>query len=260
MKRTRITDTIAYIEPEIDINSIGCSGIVLSSRPKISIDCNVEVAQRQAFLSSEKPDIAIASHYHLDHWPWMKMAQDLCGSHIFVPEGEEANFKNLDRYVEQSVAVTEKELRPAWKDIARHIGGYQALERFDSHHHDQVFRSGTSTIRCIKAPGHSPSHTCFYFPKEKILYTADMGIGKWNPWYGHRDCDLRKFVDSVLRLQSLEADLILTSHGGIIRNHTGQAWNRCLKQFLSFIDMWARIMVDHHDAVLQQGGAPVLFP
>jgi hydroxyacylglutathione hydrolase len=297
MKRTRITDKITYVDPQLPRNESGCAGLIISSNPKICIDCNVGQVNEQAFVIDEKPDIALVSHYHVDHWAWVNAAATHNGTGILVPHGEKSCFTSLDNYVDQCLGKKETTVRPAWKQIAENLGGYRPLERFDTYPPDQTYRFGATTIQCIHTPGHSPYHTCFYFPDEKVLYTADMGIGPIPPWYGHRNCDLKAFVDSILQLRSLETHIVLTAHSGIIRKDILRAWDRCLKHFLMlekrirrqldhgktkeqiaknyvlsarisdtmkkfmpFIDMWAKITVDHHAAVIEQGGLAHLFP
>ena len=82
-------------------------------------------------------------------------------------------------------------MKPLFKAINNDFGGYQEISAFDLHHDHKIFTCNDTTLTCIKSPGHSPSHTCFYFPAERILFFGDMGIGIRVPFYGFKDCDLR---------------------------------------------------------------------
>ncbi len=243
MNRMRITHNIEYIQPDAKDNYNCSSGLIISSSPTIFIDTNVSPASQRTFLCAEKPDIAIVSHYHSDHSAWLKSAQELCGSRVFVPEGEEKCLMDLDAYLDQCAGMSGEEIRASWRTITRDIRGFRVIDEFDLHFHGKMFCSGNTIIECIRCPGHSPSHTCFYLPEEKVLYVGDMGIGHPGPFYGASDCDLKEFVSSVLRLRGIKAKLVLTSHGGPLRSDIDPAWTRCLKHFLA-MERFVRTRLD----------------
>jgi hydroxyacylglutathione hydrolase len=296
MRTIQISDSVAYVEPDRERNITSSAGIKISSIPRIFIDTNMGINDSRAFLSRERPDMAVISHYHADHSSWGQTALEVCKSQVLVPEGEGDYLKSLHFYLEHSAAY--EKLRPAWESISKSVAGYQEIEQFDYHHDGEILKSGSTIIRCLKSSGHSPSHTCFYFPTEKILYTADMGIGHTGPWYGAPDCSPKFFVESVLMLRGLDVRALLTSHDGTITSQIEQTWDRCLRRILAregfirkrleegktksdiveafvcfggatsrnrthFSDlakMWHSVMFDHHLELLEEGGLRKIFP
>ncbi len=231
MKRTRISNCIEYIEPDLSKNAVCCAGVIVTSKPKIFIDTHMGREDSVSLLLEEKPDLAFISHYHLDHSAWAGTALSVCRPRVFVPEGEEDRLQSLDVYVDKAAPLDE--LKPLFKTINRDFGGYQEIKAFDLHHHHQIFTCKDTTFTCIKSPGHSPSHTCFYFPDERTLFFGDLGIGTVGPFYGFKDCDLRSLVESILMLKRLSVEALLTSHEGLVTSNIDQALNNGLRLVLN---------------------------
>ena len=149
----------------------------------------------------------------------------------------------------------------------------------------------------IPAPGHSPGHTTVYFPKENILFTSDLGVGLFGPWYGFKDCDIYRYVESLLYLKALKPKLLLTGHGGVISKDIEGIFDRSIEAFFwredmireglemgrsrdsivekgiyfknkerakgplkSFLVDWDAVMFDLHRRVLNEGGLDSFFP
>ncbi len=295
MKRTQISDNIEYVIPDTMSNFTSCAGLIISGPLKIFIDTNMGIEETKALLKSERPDIAIISHYHLDHATWGQLVLELTQADLYIPEGEEKYFTSLDYFIEMTAAPYG--LVPEWTEFATRMTCYREIDHFSTYNESSVFRSGHITVQCIRTQGHSPSHTSFYLPGEKILFTGDMGVDRFGPWYGWVDCDLKQLVDSILKLRSMDVDLLLTSHGGMISEGILQCWNQGLKQIMereqfvrdgldlgkkkaeiveqgiffknksavkepmrSFLFMWDTIMFDHHQALLEEGGLERFFP
>jgi hypothetical protein len=56
-----------------------------------------------------------------------------------------------------------------------------------------------------------------------------MGTDKLGPWYIFPNCDLSQHIESILKLMSLDIDLMITSHNGIISKDIKPALRHCLK-------------------------------
>ncbi len=293
----RIAHNIEYIQPDAEHGNTCCSGLIVSSLPSIYIDTNIGAATLAAFLRAGRPDIAIASHYHSDHCAFLKPAQELCGSRVFIPEGEEKCFMDLESHLDQCAGASGEDIRALWK-MSMLDRNFKVIDEFELHFHEKSFRSGDTTIECIRCAGHSPSHTCFYLPEEKVLFATDMGVGSLGPVYVADDCNLKEFVSSVLKLRGIETEVVLTSHGGALNSSEIEpAWNRCLNHFLvlerfirtrldqgktkweivdallqrtsfskamgpyaKLMKAWVSVAFDLHYAVLLEGGLPKLFP
>jgi len=75
-----------------------------------------------------------------------------------------------------------------------------------------IFKIGKTTMCVIHTPGHARGHSCFYFPNEGILYSADFDLSIVGPWYGQADSSIDDFLNSAERLRAVEADVWVTGH------------------------------------------------
>ena len=294
MKRTPITDQLIFLEPDDMRLFRACAGLMVQGARKLVIDANMG-PETAAFLQTEKPQAAIISHYHLDHGVWGTVAQDHTEADVFIPSGEEAYLTDLDFFVSQTAGPYG--LVEAWRRFSVDDCGYHELNHYTAYDPGRSFSDRDVSIVCLDTGGHSPSHRSFYFPDDKVLFTGDMGVDRFGPWYGWTDCDLRRLVEAILTLRGLSVHVLLTSHGGMLTSDIQKAWDRVLKHLVdrenrvaqqlekgcrpeaivaegiffpqksqvpepmqSFLYMWDTAMYDHHHKMLEEGGLARLFP
>jgi len=295
MKRTKITDTIEYIEPGPTPFASTSAGLYINSTPGIMIDVNPGEEDIRKLLNMENPDIALITHYHLDHSLGGAIVESHPGTELWIPKGEVEYLTSLDHFIENTCGPCD--FAEQFRIIVKNFLKYTELKEFRTYEDGDVIRSGSLSIRCIQAPGHSPSHTAFHIPEENLLFTGDIGIGNWGPWYGWVDSNIPLYIDSILRLKTLKHAKILTCHDGIIDSDIGHEWDRCLSHFFvrekniqaqlekglrddiivekgiyfknkskiaeplqSLLTVQDRIMFKHHKALLEKGGLDRIFP
>ena len=295
MKRIRITPNIDYLEPQGARKLYACSGLALNCRVKAVIDTNPGREATRDFLEEFNPDIAIISHYHPDHSSLGPQVQQHTHADLFIPQVEAPCFTNLDHAVASSGG--DVEMADIMKVFATKLLAYREITAYIPYDRPCSFIFGDITLECIRSAGHSPGHTSFYLPEHKILFSSDMGIDRLGPWYGWKDCSIEDFVDSILRLRSLEVNLLLTSHGGMITRDIKGRWDKALAIILdrerrirealdkglsrddivregvcypgkgktaeplrSLFTLWDSVMFDHHAGILGATSLTGLFP
>lgn len=294
MRRTRITDRLTFLEPE-DMRAFkACAGLLVQGRRKLAIDANMG-PETIALLEQERPREAVISHYHLDHGVWGAEALDHGGADVLVPSGEERYLTDLQFFVDQTAGP--QGMADAWRRFSVEECGYRELKRCHAYDPGTSLSDHAITIDCLPTGGHSPSHRSFYFPAHKVLFTGDMGVDRFGPWFGWHDCDLRELVGAIFFLRGLPVDVLLTSHGGMLTSGIREAWDQALTRLLerearvarrleeggapeaivaegiffprkdhvpepmrSFLTMWDTIMFGHHREMIAQGGLNRFFP
>jgi len=276
-------------------NFSSCAGIIVQSKKKVFIDMNMGPEETPVLLEQEAPDAAIITHYHLDHSIWTRYVNTHSEAIVFIPEKEAPYLTSLDFVIEQTAGpfgMAEK-----WKDFVVNHLGYRPLEVYECYNEKTCLTDMMPEMVIVETPGHSPSHTSFYFPDEKILFSGDMGLDRFGPWYGWSDCSIKQIVESILRLDGMNVNWVLTSHGGLYKKAIGSAWaagiqtilqreERILKKleagiskqkiiqqgvfFLdkektpepmrSFLNMWDTAMYTHHVSLIHEGGLIKFFP
>ncbi|MBW1897583.1 MAG: MBL fold metallo-hydrolase [Deltaproteobacteria bacterium] len=73
---------------------------------------------------------------------------------------------------------------------------------------------GGITLETVLTPGHSPGHLSFYIPEHGLLFSGDVDLTPFGPFYGHDFADLGDFIDSIDRLRNLDARMVVTGHSG----------------------------------------------
>lgn len=75
--------------------------------------------------------------------------------------------------------------------------------------------------KVIPTPGHTPGHVALHFPSHRAVFVGDA-LCTWNPMSGRRgaqlfpralNVDSRRAAESLRRIETLEADLVLPGHG-----------------------------------------------
>jgi glyoxylase-like metal-dependent hydrolase (beta-lactamase superfamily II) len=72
---------------------------------------------------------------------------------------------------------------------------------------------GDHTFQCIHLPGHTPFQIAVYVPEERVVFTSDNVTFKLQVWL--HDSLPYQLLDSLKRIQELEADVLIPGHGSI---------------------------------------------
>ncbi|NLA10766.1 MAG: MBL fold metallo-hydrolase [Firmicutes bacterium] len=153
-----------------------------------------------------KVDRVYLSHYHRDH---------LAGNSLFA--GVPFSVHPLD---EPGIASEEgfyrltglKGMGQQYWDTLGHKG-FSATCAAERHGEGDRIDLGGLTLQVIHAPGHTPGHCVFLVEECELLFTVDIDLSPFGPWYGNESSDLVQFTESVQRLRSMKAGLVVTSHG-----------------------------------------------
>jgi glyoxylase-like metal-dependent hydrolase (beta-lactamase superfamily II) len=294
MKRLKITENIEFLRPANEIGRFLCSGLIVRGSGTVFFDTNFGEAETRELLSSEKPDFALISHYHLDHALWAGFVQSASDAELFVPYGEEDYVARPDFFLART---GQGQSAQRWKQFVLKTLNLKGVQGFRTYDGSFTLDLKTTRMVFIPAPGHSPGHMTAYFPQERILFASDLGFGPFGPWYGFRDCDIHRYVQSLLDLRGLQPKLLLTSHEGAIRTDIDRVFDLNVKVFFSredriregleqgrsresivergiyfmdkgkakgplksFLFEWDGVMFDQHLAVLNEGGLDSFFP
>lgn len=294
MKQTRITEKIIYFEPDSMARFSSCAGLVVNSIKPLFIDMNIGESDTRTLLAKTPPDAAVITHFHLDHSVWTHWAEK-AGVPVFVPAKEAAFLSSLDHVVFHTAGPLG--YGEQWCAFAENTLGFKPLHHFLPYDQDSLFLEFAPEMVVMETPGHSPGHTSFYFPDDRILFSGDMGLDRFGPWYGWQNCDIRELVTSLLRLDGMRIDLVLSSHGGMIQKGISDLFMSKIKEMLrrehriqkqlsagrsdaeiiekgvfykqketvkpplkTFLDMWDTVMFQHHKTVLAEGGLAACFP
>lgn len=81
---------------------------------------------------------------------------------------------------------------------------------------NDIFNIGDQLkLKVLFTPGHTAGHCAYYELNSKIAFLGDIDLTK-HPYYGNLDASLIDFEESIAKLKSLDVNIVVTGHRGII--------------------------------------------
>jgi glyoxylase-like metal-dependent hydrolase (beta-lactamase superfamily II) len=175
----------------------------------IDTGCGIERLQR--LRQEYPPDLVINSHAHPDHIAgnWL-----FTGLPLLVPR---ESFDYCGRIQEMSQRFTGPEiLAQMWRKYIREATGFRDALPTDHYQEGHRFRFGSVELLALHCPGHTVDSYCFLEPRLEILFSFDIDLTPFGPWYGHPSSDIARFEASIRRVQDLKPRMVVSSHVGVI--------------------------------------------
>jgi len=156
-----------------------------------------------------RPDAVYVSHAHPDHVASLWTFTD---AEIWSPVQRSDIFW---RFEPMSVRYGGPDHASTWLEMVKDTG---IREVTADHHFDDghVIDTGIATIVCRHAPGHTDDHYVFHEPNHGIVFTCDIDLSRFGPWYAQTEGNIDLFLASIRMVAELEPRLVVTSHKGII--------------------------------------------
>jgi glyoxylase-like metal-dependent hydrolase (beta-lactamase superfamily II) len=188
-----------------------------------------EEALRHVVASAGGVDVIINTHYHFDH---------IWGNHlvpgaraVLLNEVERECFPDLraigarlgilDFYGEEGlvewIRAVSRSASPDDSPPARYTPAFRrewwlSTRRPAETYPYGEFAVGRVRVVMVHSPGHTAGFSCPYFPDEGLVYTGDIDLTRFGPWYFGCDGDIDAFVRSSRALLDLDAQWYLTGH------------------------------------------------
>jgi glyoxylase-like metal-dependent hydrolase (beta-lactamase superfamily II) len=153
-------------------------------------------------------DLLILSHCHMDHRLTIREITDVP---VWCHMGEASFISDRSQFFD-AIGVQRSGLDlEGLLDISDGLFGVEISHQL--HDGDRLDLGGI-TLEVIHTPGHTPGHLAFYVPEAKLLFTADVDLTSFGPFYGHDFADIDDFLQSIERLRKPNARIVATGHAG----------------------------------------------
>ena len=135
-----------------------------------------------------KPVLAINTHGHFDHILGVNFVREQYGAKFAMSSKDDFLLKNASASAE--LFGVRADDMPETIDI-----DLEGLEEI---------KFGSTTLKVIPVPGHTPGHIALYEPQSKVLFTGDTlfreCIGRTDLPGGDYSCIMRSIIDNLLPL------------------------------------------------------------
>jgi glyoxylase-like metal-dependent hydrolase (beta-lactamase superfamily II) len=148
------------------------------------------------------------SHFHEDHQKYNHLFPR---ANFYGPLLEEEAFASLDA-IFRLMGITDPDFRDYWRRTLIKDFHFQPPAHFTPYLPGQLFQLGEVILEIVPAPGHTPGHSCFHFPRQQVLFLADVDLTSFGPWYGDAASDLAAFEATLNDLRAFPARTFLTAH------------------------------------------------
>jgi glyoxylase-like metal-dependent hydrolase (beta-lactamase superfamily II) len=200
---------------------------------------HLERALDQAGLKVEHVRLIVCTHAHVDHCGQAPAIAQRARCEVWMHH-DHAHHTDGDpeEALKRRVVVAHQSGVPAeavqrWIERRRGQGTGQAgVLRIDRELAEgDTVDTDLGAWRVIDTPGHAPSHICLYQPERRLLISGDHLLGRVSLYFdtGYTPDPVAEFLDSLGKVENLDARLVLSGHGRPFTDIAGHvAANRSL--------------------------------
>lgn len=191
-----------------------CNSLFIDDDIKGIVDPAADETRLAALPRSGPADILINSHYHEDHFTFNHLFAD---AQLLVHGEDAACFSSLNALLD-AYGIDEKSAEADfWRQVLVESFHFQERKPDREVVDGDILDFGQTRLEVIHTPGHTPGHICLFCETEGVLFTGDLDMTAFGPWYGDRVSDIKNTIRSVQRLMDFPARTYITSHNmGVI--------------------------------------------
>jgi glyoxylase-like metal-dependent hydrolase (beta-lactamase superfamily II) len=211
-----------------------CACLYLKGREmRVLIDAGMGVRRLEP-VKKWGIDILILTHCHIDHRLTRK---EIPAVPVWCHEADAPFLNDRDLFFD-GIGLQRSGL-----DLAGHLDYTDGMFEIETSRYlldAERLDLGGMTLEAIHCPGHTPGHMAFYIPEADLLFTADVDLTSFGPFYGHDFADIGDFLQSIERLRQLNAAIVATGHAGPFNGKVIEKFNR----YEDFIYQRDRLVLD----------------
>ncbi|NPV89281.1 MAG: MBL fold metallo-hydrolase [Firmicutes bacterium] len=228
--------------------------LFIDDQVKVVVDPGAGLQKLAGLKQRSRVDLVLNTHYHLDHIAFNYLFDR---SDIYASELESGCYRRLEeialRYGFDEVYGSG--WIPRWiariSDPGTPASPYSLQNRHEwvlsTARLDGVIRwgeelsFGSTEMEVVGAPGHTAGFCCLYFPHERAVYTGDIDLTDFGPWYV-KDGDIDDFIASARKIADLPASTFITGHElGVLSR----------EEFLPRLERYLRVIDERDRRILE---------
>ncbi|SHI09240.1 MBL fold metallo-hydrolase [Desulfosporosinus lacus] len=189
-----------------------CNGLLIDSDLKVIVDAGFGQSRREAILETGHVDVIINTHFHLDHAFGNKCFPD---ARVWAHVLDAPALRSQKEFLVYTGLNRNPKFPEGYPFPNAMLGRVVERELVDG----ETLDFGDIVLQVLHTPGHTPGHISLYEPKERILFSGDIDLSPFGPWYGNASSSIEEFSASIRRLIELNPKVMLTSHSGMVTDN-----------------------------------------
>jgi hydroxyacylglutathione hydrolase len=220
-----------------------CHSLVLTGAETWVVDPAADKDYFRRLAASRRVSAVFLSHFHEDHQKYGYLFPE---ARFYVPAPEEAAFTSMGG-IFRFMGIDDPGFQQYWRETLVRDFHFRPLTNLSLYLPGQRFQSGEITLEIVPAPGHTPGHSCFYFPGQEVLFLADVDLTPFGPWYGDATSSLEDYEATLKSLEQIRTRTYLTAH---------QQGVFSLAEFRAGLRYFRRVLADRDSRLLGELKAP----
>lgn len=227
-----VLDGIWFVKGKNNGKYVFSNSLFIDDEKKVLIDTGLGRSVIKKLIKKfGQPDVILYTHGHEDH---VSEKDRFTTNERYIHEGDHeiatskvALIKTYD--IEQSEEMDEI------LDMFFAAMNYSPLTEVKTFKDQYVFDFGSYKVKALLTPGHTEGHCCFEILNNDLIFSGDIDLSRFGPFYGATNADIMKFDASIQYLIDRKPQFLVSSHKGV---YEGEDVITNLKMFKSRI--WER--------------------
>jgi glyoxylase-like metal-dependent hydrolase (beta-lactamase superfamily II) len=204
----KLKPNIYYLPGENNSRFPYCACLYLKGKDKrVLIDAGMG-SKNMAPVKKLGIDLLILTHCHIDH---RLTRTEIPDTPVWCHEKEEIFFQDRDHFFTAMGLKRSGLDLTGFFDFAQGMFGIEIDYRLTD---GECLDLGGITLETIHTPGHTPGHMAFFIPEHDLLFSGDIDLTAFGPFYGHDFADIGDFLSSIERLKQAKANMVISGHAG----------------------------------------------
>lgn len=221
-----------------------CNSLYIEDELPVIID---PASDRKELAQLNNIQLVLLSHFHSDHIRELGIfSQARLGIHKSEASAlsDEKKLIELIFFTEEDKEEIESWLSRKAREMKIEEWNYPVSDPLLD---QQEIYLGKTRLKIIHTPGHTIGHCCFWFPEPEILFSADIDLAEFGPWYGNACSSAEDFFSSIEKLKLLKPRLVITGHEeGIVKG----------EEFLAKLERFQRVLLEREEKIVSALDSP----
>jgi ribonuclease/clavin/mitogillin len=196
-----------------------CNTVVVIADEVLVIDPGCAVEDLRRFLMThdlnlKDIDTIILSHIHPDHITHTMRLNRLSNCRIAANEITAPLFNDKEEMKQFLGFHKGNPVRKLWEQLVneRMYGALDEGQVDEVLTDGDMFSLGDITLKTFYTPGHTPDHMCIEILEPNLIFTSDIDMTEFGPYYGHPNSSINDFKNSIRKIQH-------SNYAGLISGH-----------------------------------------